>query len=246
MTALLRALPRRLSWIFKTFPATIIISIVIMVVASITAGNSFHDHRILVDDVGLDLRKVLDWQLWTLPASTVIQAQPGIGPKLAVLIVVSLAALEYIVGSWRAAVTFFLSDWISAPLTILVAWPLAHVGIDRAYNVLYRPDTGSSAAALGALAAALTFLPRRWFIVSASVLFTILVCLLPTPDLSANIAHVLGAITGLGFGSLWRLHLTDRQWPVDSVSELFAHRCRPQLTARHRRDKSTDPAAHDD
>ncbi len=245
MTAPLRAVSRRVFLVVRTFPATIVIVTVIMIVASITSGNSFHDHRILVDDVGLDLRKVLDWQLWTLPASTVIQAQPGIGPKLAALIVVSLAALEYIAGTWRAIVTFFLADWISAPLTILVAWPLAHLGIDRAFTVLYRPDTGSSAAALGALAAALAFLPRRWLIVSSSVLFTILVCLLPTPGLSANIAHPLGALTGLCFGLFWRWRSPERRWSIENL-ETRLRRLRVAEYSRVPDDKSTSSASQDD
>lgn len=217
VTSLGQVLFRRVRWIVAKFPATLLITSIVLIIAYFTGGSTYASHRILVDDVGLDLGKVLSWQLWTLPASTVIQADPGIGPKLAVLIVASLAAIEYLAGSARAAVTFFLSDWISAPLTVLVAWPLAHLGIDRAYNVMYRPDTGSSAAALGALAAAMVFLPTRWRAAALGTLFTILICLLPTPGLSANIAHILGALTGAVFGMVWRRQLPGRRLNVRQI-----------------------------
>ena len=210
----------RIRWIIATFPATIIILSLILIIAYLTSGSSTQSHRVLIDDVGLDLDKVINWQFWTLPASTVIQAEPGIGPKLAMLVVVALASLEYLVGSVRAAVTFFLSDWISAPLTILVAWPVAHLGIDRAYNVLYRADTGSSAAALGALAAVLVFLPARWRLAAFSVLFTILICLLPTAGLSANIAHLLGASAGAVFGLIWKRYAHTRELSVRRLPRL--------------------------
>ncbi len=222
MRGLLASTSKRIRWVVTTFPATIVIVSLILIVAYITAGSSHESHRVLIDDVGLDLGKVLNWQLWTLPASTVIQSSPGIGVKLALLIVVALAALEYIVGSVRATAIFFLSDWISAPLTILVAWPLAHLGIERAYSVLYRPDTGSSAAALGALAAAIAFLPLRWRVVAYGVLFTVLICLLPTPGFSANIAHVLGTLVGAILGVLLARRLPDRGWSVERLATIAA------------------------
>jgi len=196
-------IPQRVMSVVKTFPTTIIVMALILIVAYITSGTTNEEDHRLVRDIGLDLGKVLNWQLWTLPASTVVQSSPGIGIKLAVLILVSLACLEYAAGSLRAVVTFFLSDWISAPLTVLVAWPLAHLGLDRAYSVLYRPDTGSSAAALGALAASIAFLPERWRIAAYGVLFATLAYLLPTPGLSANIAHLLGALVGTALGLFW-------------------------------------------
>jgi hypothetical protein len=207
----------RLEWVIRTFPATLAIEALILLVALATDGGSVH-HRLLVDHIGLDLNKLLDWQLWTLPASTVVQSRPGIGAPLAVFVAVALALLEYIAGSWRAALTFFLSDWISAPLTILIAWPLAHLGLDRAYVVLYRPDTGSSAAAIGTLAAALVFLPGHWRTVSLAMLFGVLLCLIPTPGLSANIAHLLGALVGLALGLGWSRTLGERHWPVERLT----------------------------
>ncbi len=208
------AVPRRIHWFLTRFPATIAIMSLILLIAYLTAGTSLTSYRLLIDDIGLDLSKVLNWQLWTLPASTVIQSNPGIGPKLAILIVIGLASIEYIAGSARAVITFFLADWISAPLTILAAWPLAHLGLHRAYVVLYRPDTGSSAAALGAVAAAMMFLPGRWRVAFLGTLFAILVYLLPTPGLSANIAHLLGAFTGAVIGLVWIKRLPDRRWSI--------------------------------
>ncbi len=238
-----RAAIRRIRWVLTRFPATIAIMSLILLIAYLTAGTSAISHRLLTNDVGLDLSKVLNWQLWTLPASTVIQSNPGIGPKLAILILIGLASIEYIAGSTRAVITFFLADWISAPLTILVAWPLAHLGLHRAYLVLYRPDTGSSAAALGAVAAAMMFLPGRWRVVSLGTLFAILVYLLPTPGLSANIAHLLGALTGTFIGLVWIKRLPDRRWPIDrignTVDRLWDHVGWPRPTPSAVREHAT-------
>lgn len=238
----------RLEWVIRTFPATLAIEALILLVALATNGGSVH-HRLLVDHIGLDLNKVLDWQLWTLPASTVVQSRPGIGAPLTVFVGVALALLEYIAGSWRAALTFFLSDWISAPLTILLAWPLAHLGLDRAYVVLYRPDTGSSAAAIGALTAALVFLPGRWRTASLALLFGVLLCLLPTPGLSANIAHLLGALVGLALGLGWSRTLGEQHWPVVLLNSQFTSS--PRLPDEARADPGHVPnsqphSGHDD
>jgi hypothetical protein len=227
MTTQLQTAPRRLFGLIKRFPATIAVMAVILVVGLLTSASTRAEHRALVDRVGLDLNKVLDGRLWTLPASTVIQSNPGIGIRLALLVLVSLAAIEYAAGSLRAILTFFLSDWISAPLTVLVAWPLAHSGFDRAYNVLNRPDTGSSAAALGALAASLVFLTSRWRIAAFGALFAALIYLLPTAGLSANIAHLLGAVVGTGLGLLW-LHL-DTGWKAPKFSTTFPKHAPPDL-----------------
>src|SRR6185312_6129276 len=112
----------RLRSIIRTFPATLLIEALILLVAGFTASGSDARHDLLVNGVGLDLHKVLSVQLWTLPVSTLVQSTPGIGMFLAIFVAGALGLLEYLAGSWRAAVIFFLSDWISAPLTILVAW----------------------------------------------------------------------------------------------------------------------------
>jgi hypothetical protein len=238
MTTLKLFARRRLPDLIKTFPATIIVMSLILAVALITDASTRAEHQALVAKVGLDLNKVLNLQLWTLPASTVVQSSPGIGIRLALFTVVGLACIEYVAGSIRAVITFFLSDWISAPLTILVAWPLAHSGFDRAFNVLNRPDTGSSAAAVGALAASFAFLPDRWRIAAYGVLFATLIYLLPTPGLSANIAHLLGALVGAGFGLCW-LH-----W--NSISKILKRSTPSFTTARHKLTHPPAPAAHDD
>jgi hypothetical protein len=154
--------------------------------------------------VGLTTGRLRSGRLEQLPAATLLQSRPGIGAPLALLVVGSLALHERLAGSGKTLLTFFLSDWISQPLTVLTAHALARLGSERGRRIAADVDTGSSAAAFGALASALLRLPRRQSLPVFVAVGLYLVASLPTDDLAASIAHIYGTLAGLGLGFLWR------------------------------------------
>jgi hypothetical protein len=189
-------------WIGRTFPVTLGVMGFVLVVGWQTSGNSHDEHHALMRRVGIDLRRLLNGDLWSLPASTVIQSSPGISPSLAVLIAGSVGALELRSGHIRALIVFLLSDWVSAPLTILITWMLARAGSPLAGEALQGVDTGSSAAAFGALGAVLASLPRPWSLLTLGGLVAGLASRVRGEEIAPGLAHLLGTAVGAVLGAL--------------------------------------------
>ena len=193
-------------WVLHRFPVTLTLTTAIIVIGILTATVFRADHQSILDAVGFDLESLKSGRLWTMPAATLIQAQPGIKWHLALLVLV-LGPLEYLAGSLRTLVTFFLADWLSAPLTTLTLWALAAMGSDTAERLVHTPDMGSSAAAFGALAAAAVMLPAPMGSVACGGLSVFLGASFEFQELDVATAHLIAAVIGVALGLLWR------RWP---------------------------------
>jgi len=110
-------------------------------------------------------------------------------------------------GSWRALITFLLSDWLSAPLTVLVLWGLSGLGNTVASRVLNDPDTGSSAAAHGVIAAAIMMLPPKLAAIGMTILVGITIIAISFFRLDTSLAHFLGIAVGAVLGAIWNRQL---------------------------------------
>ena len=204
----------------------------VVTVIDVLNSTVLHPHyQTIVDHVGLDLDAVRAGRLWTMPAATLIQTDLGLrwqGPVLVLFVLGSVGLLECLVGSVRALVTFFLSDWISAPLTALVIWGLGSLGSDTARTLAHSPGVGSSAAAFGAVVAAAVLLPRPWREAVLTGLFGYLIVQFTFERLDDSIAHLLAALIGAALGLVWRRHLVREVTPRFFGLEQWSTRSRQE------------------
>ncbi len=196
--AVLRSLPCR-------FRSSITITAAVVVIGILTGTVFRSNHHSIIGVVGLDLQALKAGRVWFIPVATLIPAQPGIKWHLALFVLVAVGLLEYVAGSLRAVVTFFLSDWLGSPLTILALWGLATAGSSTAERLVHNPDTGPSAAAFGASVAAAIVLspPLRW--VALIGLSAFLSSAFAFQQLDVALAHAIAAAVGAGLTVLWRL-----------------------------------------
>ena len=188
----------------KRFPVTIGVLTAVVGVALLTASHTAAEQARLLDRVGMDLDSLRAWRLWTVPVALFVQSSPGIEWHMLLLVSLPLLALEYLDGSLRALIAFVLSDWLTAPVTVLVLWALSGLGSSASAAFLHQPDAGSSAAAHGALAAAIVQFPRWLAIAGLSILLGISLYALTFEQLDAAIAHLLGIGVGLAIGLIYR------------------------------------------
>ncbi|HQY30911.1 MAG TPA: hypothetical protein PK691_06480, partial [Thermomicrobiales bacterium] len=191
-------------------PVTIAILTLVIVAALLTATNTPAEHQALLNTIGMDLHALRHGHVFGIPLATFVQSSPGVEWHMLLLVALPLLALELLAGSKRALIAFLASDWLTAPITVLVLWALSGMGSDSANALLHQPDTGSSAAAHGALACAIVLLPKRLTITCMTILVGISLWALTFEILGAAIAHLLGIGTGALIGLWFRAHPVQR------------------------------------
>jgi hypothetical protein len=129
------------------------------------------------------------------------------------MIVLACGAAELIVGTRRAAATFWGVHLVTLLAeSLLIALPLSLAGVRAGKDLSDVRDVGPSAGYVAALGLVCAMLPGRWPRISAIAVLTILLVLTFTPAggddqtarLSAGIAHLIAFPLGYATASLWR------------------------------------------
>ena len=201
----------------RWFPTTVIVLAAVLIAGVATNTLTSAEHDRLMDRIGMDWPALRQIHIWGMPLATFVQSSPGVEWHMLALVGLSLVALEFVVGSWRALLTFLLSDWLTAPVTVLILWALSGLGDNQASRLLFDPDTGSSAAAHGCLAAVIMLLPGKLAAISMAILLGISIFALTFERLDAAIAHLLGIAVGSAFGRFWA-HQRETHQPAYSVA----------------------------
>jgi hypothetical protein len=191
-----------------TFRATLALTAAVTVIGVLTGTVFRADHEWILNHVGFDLDALKAGRVWTMPAAMLIQASAGVKWHQPLVLLLFVGLLEYQAGSLRALIAFFLSDWISSPLTILALWGLGALDWSTAGELAETPDMGSSAASFGAVAAGAVMLPRPYRETALAVLIVYLVVEYAFEPLDVAMAHSIAAALGGGLGLLWRRHRT--------------------------------------
>jgi membrane associated rhomboid family serine protease len=171
------------------------------------------------------VRKYVGWDIDTLRAArywrqlpgTLIQGQLGVKWQEPLFMLGFVGLLEFQVGSRLAIITFFLCDWLSAPLATLLLWFLGTHGSDAAAALLHTPSSGASAAYLGSGAAALVMLLAPWNTVGTTILLVGVAWSFTFQPLDASLAHILALIAGLALGLLMRRRSDRRRIDVRAL-----------------------------
>jgi hypothetical protein len=188
-----------------TFPASIGLIGLIVIVGLVTGGDTSADFAEKLDQYGLSYEILRAGEIWHLFTGTFIQSDPGIAWSMILLLVCSLVPCEYLAGSSRTLITFFTCDWVASLFMVLSIRLLAGIGMASAQHLLDIPDAGSSAAAHGCMAAAFMLLPRRLAFASYGIFLAVTVALLFQQELDAATAHLAAVLLGGTLGLFaWR------------------------------------------
>ena len=191
----------RIAGLLRLFPFTIVLSLAFIVIGILTGGVLKADYASIRAHAGWDLDALKTGYYWRQLPNTLVPATAGIKWHEPLLLVLFVGALEYRAGSLAALVTFFVSDWISSPLTVLTVWGLSTLGSSTATRVLSTPSTGASAASLACGAAAACLIPGRWSIFAGGVILGIVLHSFTYQAFDTSLAHIyattLGALAGL-------------------------------------------------
>jgi phosphatidylglycerol lysyltransferase len=197
----------RLRRYVRLFPGAIAFALLMLLISAITtalkAGDLDIEHAI-----GLSVHALKTGRLWVIPIATLVQSEPLIKWLMPIFVFASIAVLEYQIGTLRAVVTFFLTDWISSPITALVIWGLGSAGLATAQRLENVGGTGASAAGFGALAAGFVLLREPWRRLMLVGTAVYLVGQFTFERLDVSIAHVIAAPLGLAMAwFFWRRHV---------------------------------------
>lgn len=146
-------------------------------------------------------------RIWTLPLATLFQADPGLGLHFLLLLagsVVSVALCEMRAGRRLALAVFFVGDWLASFMKLGLLGVFTAAGAGRASVLLRTPDTGSSAAATAALAAAVVMYRGRAAIALGTMLAAWLVYGFLRFRLDVGLVHAGGALGGAAVVITWR------------------------------------------
>jgi phosphatidylglycerol lysyltransferase len=199
-----RALRRYL----RLFPSAITLTLLMLFISALTTFVFKANDQDIEGALGLSVHALKTGRLWVIPIATLVQSEAVIKWLMPLFVFISIALLEYQVGTLRAVVTFFLTDWISSPLTTLIIWGLGSAGLERARELENVGGTGVSAAGFGALTAACLLLRQPWRGLMLGGLSVYLVAQFAFERLDVSIAHVLAALLGLVIvRRFWRRHV---------------------------------------
>ena len=197
--------------LLRRFPTSILLASTITLIGIGTSHLTEAQYKPVLHKFGLDYEIIQDGHFWHLMTPLFIQPSPGIGWKMVLLVVCACVSLELLAGSVRLIVTFFVSDWSSTVLTSLVLAGLSRLDIARATEAIHITDAGTSAAAVGALAAALTLLlpPRLAGIAyGAMLLVVVTVATINVDEFGPSVVHIVAILVGGAIGRyLWRPQL---------------------------------------
>ena len=128
------------------------------------------------------------------------------------MIVFAVGAAELMVGTLRAAATFWGVHLVTLLAeSLFIALPLALAGVGAGKDLSDVRDVGPSAGYVAALGLVCALLPGRWPRISAVAVLSILLVLTFTPAggddqavrLSAGIAHLIAFPLGYAAATLW-------------------------------------------
>jgi hypothetical protein len=189
----------------EPFKAALALTLVVIVIGALTSTVLRSQYPWILAHLGTDLDSLEGGQLWTLPISTMVQSQADIKWHQPLLILLFAGFLEYQVGSLRMLLTFFLADWLSSILTVLVLALLAALGSSTAERLTHTPDMGSSSAAFASAAAGSVLLARPWRDVALAGLVLFFAAAFAFERLDVAIAHpIAGGIGACLAFAFWR------------------------------------------
>ncbi len=207
--------PRRGIWRAVSFLLNFRVAIVIVTIFVATnlflATLSFDDQTSIHRYVGWDQSTLEAGRYWRQLPGTLMQGYADMKWHQPVIMLFFLCLLEYQAGHLAALVTFFLSDWLTAPLVTLALWGLSALHFGDATVILHDPSSGASAASIGCGIAAALLLPGRLKWIAPAIILTAVILTATLQRMDAALAHPAAIFAGAALSLVWWRHLPGRR-----------------------------------
>lgn len=190
--------------ILRRYPAAISLGGVVLWLMAATRGDpTFHEG--LVRRFGLAWDDLAQLELWRLVTSALVNDQPGYMWSVLVLLVPGMLLAERRLGCRLTLGGFVLTDVVASLSVTLGLRLVAAVGSEEATGLLATRDAGSSAGAIGLLAAVAVTLPgRRAQLVGSAALGVALVTAAAIAPGVTNSEHLIAGLVGCVLAVAWR------------------------------------------
>ena len=177
---------------------TIAIAMILVATQLIAADQAMH--RRLVRDLGTTWNLLVGGQVWRLATAVMVEDQPGIRWSIIVPFI-WVGVAEWYFGWRRTCTVFFLTDWLST-IVILVVLRIAANHSSWSAAEIAMLDCGTSAAIYGTIAAfcASRRGPNAW--IGPTLVVQSLVTIWLTNRRLFDVEHLGAAAVGICFG-LW-------------------------------------------
>lgn len=190
-----------LGQIIRRVPFTLCMVLLLSLVAWWTHSYFQELAKIWVTQLGFAPRDFWFFRWERLILSALVTSGGSIFWFALTMVVISSGVAEWMIGSWRTALTF----WGAHTATLLIEslmflLPLHQLGFTQARVLFFSRDVGLSAGYMGCLGLATAFIPKpwRWLVFGAILTFLIVSLFLPprpgetqVVKLSADLAHLL-------------------------------------------------------
>lgn len=199
----------------RRFPVSLVLLGVTLWLMTVTQEDVVFHER-LVSALGLSWPDLERGELWRIPASALVNEEPGLQWAIILLLVfVPLAESRF--GSVRTLVTFFVADLASSLSTLSVLRVADLAGDEQAGELARAHDVGSSSGCYGLAAAlAVSLPPGRTRLVAAGALSVWLVGALVVNRDLADAQHAISAAAGAALTLALRARQVRGQ-PVGAV-----------------------------
>lgn len=223
LPALLRGLVRRI-------PFTLVMVTAIITTTAVTRTMMRPITPDQLDDWGFGLAALREGRLQQILFAPLQVYRPYMVVTISTSLLVFLGACEYVLGTRRALIAFWVGHIAGYLGTFLLLWPLEAAGVGWAERMTREADVGASAAGFAVAGVVLPFLPtfprRLGFMGLAAYLLGLLMLDRQVWD----IEHVIAFLVGVGMGMVLA-RLRGDGWPSLLAMPRFSRRQQPAIAA---------------
>jgi phosphatidylglycerol lysyltransferase len=203
---ILLAIPRRI-------PFTLVTVAIILIVSAVTGTMARPADPGTLAHWGFGWQDLQQGRLGPLLLAPFQVLRPYMVVSIITSLLLFLGACEYLLGTARAAVSFWVGHLIGFLGGLLLLWGLRQAGLPLAAALMAHRDLGASNGAFGALGAAAAYLPgrlRRTVILLSGVYLGLALLL---DQKIWDFLHPVAFLAGYGLGGVFLLR-RGRAWPA--------------------------------
>jgi phosphatidylglycerol lysyltransferase len=219
----LRAAARRLP-----FTLSVVLAILVVTVLTNTIARPITPRTL--SDWGFSLDDLRHGRLYFLLPAPFQAYRPYMVLTITSSVLLFVGACEYLLGTRRAIITFWVTHIAAYIGTFLLLWPFATAGYQWADHLAGSPDVGASAAGFGSAGAVIPFLPPSYRKPAFTGLWIYLLAYLVVDRRVWDIEHLIALAAGLALGFLFLRERGERM-PALVGRPRFSRWQRPTIIA---------------
>lgn len=189
-------------------PFALLLTVAIAIIAAATGAWTHRISPAVYSTFGYSTEDLWNGRPWTLLTAIFLTGRPAMTWLIIVFTPIAIGVYEWLVGTRRAMLVFFLGDLAATlAVSLLVILPLQLAGVEVGAHMATERDVGMSAGGFAALCGVIALTPARWrFALMATVIALIAIKASIVPEPVADLVHVFGAALGFGMQRWFARH----------------------------------------